>query len=435
MSADAARLGIEPDLLAKMSTLPDGKLLEALDVLAAVAELPDVRRLINDMRPRLRKLQPRRAPTLKRVLFQPVEDLFASGAPRPGSPSIPRSAIALCWSLLEQREPQQMSALAAALRALPRDDPRAILPLAHELWSLAAGVVAAAEKEGAVDEAVALIGRILVVASEVQAFKRALPQKPMTLHGNARALQLVKEGVEAIKAKGVAIDGFILAVAARLESPAELFRTLQTAEIPLPASAAKLLGAYVIDEVVKEAKELADTSVISPEDAARDADRLFRVLTDAQNNLGGKMKNELNEGTRHVDGVIKGLLGRHVIEPATTVIAAALGRAGAPANDEDLVAAEAHARALARSRQLAKHVGLDAAANAAVIAIRDQLKANIGQTLETGGATRDKDAVRKTVFGTIRLLEMVAGPEEAERLLRQAQKHLSDEGAKAAPGS
>ena len=163
MSEQAARLGLEPDLLKKLSTLPDGKFVEALDVLSSVAELPDVMRFIDVVRPRLRKLQPRRRPTLKRLLFLPVEDLFVTGAPRPGSPAIPRTTIAACWSLLERYEPQQLAALAAVLHKMPRADPRSVQPLAHQLWSVAAGGIEAAEQAETVSEPVAMIGKILAV--------------------------------------------------------------------------------------------------------------------------------------------------------------------------------------------------------------------------------------------------------------------------------
>jgi hypothetical protein len=430
MSGAPKQAGVEPGLLNKISALPDGKFVEALDVLAPIAETSEVTHFIEKIRPRLRKLQPRRRLTLKRILFQPVEDLFVAEPLRTGAPTIPRSTIALCWDLMQSREPDQMAALAAVLAKSAKSDPRALLPLSHQLWILAATTIAAAEKEGGVAEPVSLVGKVLAAASEIEAFKRKLPQRPLPrLKDNPRPLQEIKASVESIRARGRSVDGFILVVAARLESPAQLFRLMQDAEIPLPAAAARLLGAYVIDEVVKQADVLQEVREIRPEDAARDADRLFRTLTDAQRNLKGSMKSELDKGTQHVAGVIKELLGKHVIGAAAEVIGAAVAPAGSPPGTapktEQLVAAEAHARALARSRKLARHVGLESQASAAVSTIHDRLTASVDEALEGDHTDAEKELARKAVFGAIRLIELVAGPEEAERLLRRAQKRLA----------
>jgi hypothetical protein len=126
------------------------------------------------------------------------------------------------------------------------------------------------------------------------------------------------------------------------------------------------------------------------------------------------------------------LLGRQVINPAAATIAAALTQIKTAPGSADLIAAEAHARALGRSRRLAKNVGLESAAFTAVSNIREKLSANIGEML-LGGAAAVTDTARRSVFGTIRLFELVAGPEEAERVLRQAQKRLAPEAEAAEP--
>jgi hypothetical protein len=132
------------------------------------------------------------------------------------------------------------------------------------------------------------------------------------------------------------------------------------------------------------------------------------------------MKTDLDNGTKHVAGVIKDLLGRHVIDPATEAIEAALPGAGSTADTAQLVSAEAHARALARSRRLARQVGLDGRANAAVTAIQDRLRASIGQALDSAGPAGG--ASEQVAFSAIHILELVAGQPEAEKYLRLMQK-------------
>jgi hypothetical protein len=426
MSADGS-LALEPGLLNKILALPDGKFVAAIDVLAPIADLPEVTRLFDGIRPRLRQLQPRRRPSLRRLLFEPVEDLFVAELFRVGSPAIPRTAIAPCWALLEEREPEDLTVLAATLAKTPvTGDPRSRIPVATRLWQVAASAIAEAGRESPVPEAVAMIGSVLAAAAEVESFKQALPQKPLgNLGANPRALQEVKASVEGLRGRGVTVEGYILAVASRLESPAELFQMMQRAEIPLPGAAARLLSAYVIDDVTKRADELKDVRSIAPEDAARDADRLYRVLCDAQQNLKGAMKAELDSGTGHVAKVIKDVLGRHVIDPAADAIEAALPPGGATLEPSQLATAEAHARALARSRRLARQLGLDARATAAVTAIQDRLRASVNQAIENTPPGADKGAAQQTAYAAIHILEVVAGQAEAERFLRTTQKRLA----------
>ncbi|HUB94268.1 MAG TPA: hypothetical protein VL993_00030 [Stellaceae bacterium] len=411
----AEALSLDSGLLNKILELPDNKFVAALDVLAPIADRPEVTQLFETIRPRLRQLQPRRRPTLKRLLFQPVEDLFVAELFRTGSPAIPRTTIAPCWTLLEERLPEELTQLAAELAETPATgDPRSRIPIAKQLWRMGADAIITAGKESRLPEAVAMIGTVLAAASEVESFKQALPRKPLgNLADNPAVVTEVKASVEGLRARGQSVEGYILAIASRLESPAELFQMMQRAEIPLPAAAAKLLGAYVIDEVTKRADELKEVRTIAPEDAARDADRLFRVLSDAQNNLKGSMKAELDSGTRHVAEVIKTVLDRHVIDPAAAAIEAALPAAGAAMEQSQLEAAEAHARALAKTRRLAKHVGLEARANTTVAAIQDRLRQSIEKALDGDPAA---------AYATIHILEVVAGQSEAERFLRLVQK-------------
>jgi hypothetical protein len=386
-----------------------------------------VTRLFDEIRPRLRQLQPRRRPSLKRLLFEPVEDLFVAELFRAGSPAIPRTAIAPCWTLLQEWQPEELAALAVTLAKTPATgDPRSRIPVATRLWQVAVRAIAEADRGSRVPEAVAMIGTVLAAATEVESFKQALPQRPLAhLGDNPRAPQEVKASVEGLRDRGVTVEGYILAVAARLESPAELFQMMQRAEIPLPGAAARLLSAYVIEDVTKRADELKEIRSIAPEDAVRDADRLYRVLCDAQQNLKGAMKAELDNGTSHVAKVIKDVLGRHVIDPAADAIETALPAGGAAPEPSQLMTAESHARALARSRRLARQVGLDARATAAVTAIQDRLRASVNQAIENAPAGADRGAAQQTAYAAIHILEVVAGQAEAERLLRTTLKRLA----------
>ncbi len=427
MSGNSAPFSFDPSLLGKISSLSDQKLIEAMDVLAPVAEAPEVSRLLEDIRPRLRRLRPVRRPTLKRLLCRPLEDLLVSGAARKDAPSIPRSAIQPCWALLQERDPGRIQSLTERLAKLPRGEPRQRLELAREFWQRAAEIITEEEKRGAASEALALIGKVLAVASEIEAFKQALPAKPlMRLRDNGAATAAIREALAAISERGLQSEGYILVVAARLDSPAELFAWMRQAQITIPAAASRLLGAYVIEEVVKQAQHLQAAKTVSPEQAVTDADRLLRVLTDAEEGLKGPMRAELGQRAQHVVEVIRKMIGEHVIEPAADAVAAALPSADAPLTTQAVLAAEAHARALGRTRRIAAQVGLDDRVRSAVAMIQTRLQEAIEAALRRSAA--EPAAIKRheaEVFRSIRLVELVAGPAEAERLFAMARERLA----------
>lgn len=399
-------------VLSQVTILPDDKFVAALDVLGHAADEPEINKFIEDVRPRLRELRPVRRPTLKRLLCMPIEDLFVVAA-EGDTPLLPRSAITPCWQLLQSQEGLRLQALMAALGTLPRNEPKKISTLGHSLWKLAAKVLAGVDAES--EPSLALIGKAMGVAGEIQSFKQLMPVKPLLrLVKNELACSEIRTALHKIGEKKLSAEAYLLAVAARLESPGELFALLQAAEIPLPNPAARALGRQIIAVIVTRAGRLEGTKLLAPEQAAFEADRLARLLDDAKGSLKGPLRDEFDKSTARVTGVIQELLSQRVIDPAQGAIEAALGSA-----DADRSNAEAYARALGRSRRLAAQVGLESRMRSAVGAIRKRLEAAIRAV--SASAPEQQAAV----YGAVRLVELVAGPDEAGRLLQTAQRRVA----------
>ena len=111
----------------------DSVILRVTLAIDTLAERGAADRLLDGLRPRLGALRPPRPHALSRVLFTPLDPVIvATGAWRPGNPSIPRSLIAPVTALVRARLPDA-DEIEARLAAGSEADPR--------LWKQAADIL------------------------------------------------------------------------------------------------------------------------------------------------------------------------------------------------------------------------------------------------------------------------------------------------------
>ncbi len=119
------------------------------------------------------------------------------------------------------------------------------------------------------------------------------------------------------------------------------------------------------------------------------------------------------------------VIGERVLNDAATSIGAALSGTGEAPSRDTLRAADSHARALGRSRQIAAMVGLASEHTAAADSVRQKVTAEIdGLVAGARASTAPRAEAEAGIHRAIRIVELVDGPQEAQQLLRKVRQTL-----------
>jgi hypothetical protein len=408
--------GTLSELSKKLCALPEAKFLAVVEQLNPYSDVPAVAQLIDACRPRLRQLRPARPSSLKRLFSVPFEDLLASSSPADGlAPlSIPRAAIRPCWEVVKHKAADEISDLDARLREIGPANAKRLLDLCERLWLVGAGVLTAVTTEPAADHPrqMLLIRDALLAAPIIERFKREVPAKPVAAIGPAEKACIVK-CINELTGRRVPVIAFLLVVAARVRSPAELIELLGGTGAPVPEE----IETFAVAQLVDRVNRLDDTIAISgPEALAKEIDEVLQAMAETTGVVGKALKTGLDENALGMEQAARAALDEHVIDAAPGALEAAF--AIEPARDA-LLAAEAHARALYRSRKAAQRLGLGDKAEAIMTSMRHRFEACVQDELKAAAAT-GSPATSAALYRAIRMIELVAGTEAARPHLRAA---------------
>lgn len=414
-------LDLLPWLRERLTTLPDAKFIAVMENLGIISEFPAVEGLIHEARPRLRVLRPQRPRSLKRPLCLPLEDLLAASPAAPsGVAAVDRSVVDPLWRHIENHERAALTPLKAEFRRTPANRPQQLLDIGERLWRLGAKVLDSAPIPGMPEERSVLIRDILAAASAIEAFKRAVPRKPISRLGEYEAAW-IGDQLQIFAEQGLPKRGFLMVVAARLEAPAQLLAWLRERGEFVPPVVEQFIVGKLSREIARFDRE---AGTLAPDTLAVVANDLFVTLAAMEKTLGPSSRRELATRSDGLDTRVRDALQRRIIEPATQGVTAALG--DAPSR-EILRAAEGHALALAVSLKTATRVGLGAAADKAVVAIRraclDRIDEILRRSAGEGGV--DTDGAEAAMFQSVRLIELVEGVTSARDIMADARRRLA----------
>ena len=398
----------------KLLTLPDGKFLAVLQTLSPAAEAAPVQALINEARPRLRILRPERTPSLKRLLCQSFEDLFEV-TPTAGG-AITRAVIAPLWQLLETQASQQLTSLNQAFRETGAGNPKRLAEIAGKTCALAAETLTAHMASWPDPESGALLLDVLQAAPEIDAFKRLFPRRFMPKLGKPE-FDVLARHLEALSARRVPPQGYLVAIAARLIAPAQVLGWLRELGLAVPAALNQLAFDGAMGQIERVKQNAAEETAESFAEAAK---QLLDALEALDDKLGPSWREALSRQAPEIGRVLQARLRTEILEAAQENI---LGVLTDGATTDQLRAAESHARALARVRVMARRLDLAQSAEAVITAIRTECIGRIDSLL----AHPDAASARHMPAGvaqSIRLVEIVEGSAFARRTLEDARARI-----------
>jgi len=398
---DAAALSAEARRLRHaLAAAPDAVLAKVVAVFDGLSDRREADALLDAARPRLRRLRPPRPITFARLLFLPLDGVIVDArAWRRREGTLPRSAIPPLAAAVRDAIGAEAAAVEAASAGRSFADHAAIDAGGRRLWRAAARAAPAlalppgwAEAGLSAEDfrqAIALAGGVWRVADPLWAALAVATVGPPE--------DLARAALQAAAAEGPAILAAALATlllkAARPGSVAAVAAGLPGA----PPSLADRALAHWLEECRPEIPAAA------PEAAARMAEAFLEAMDDLEATPLGRRpehRQRIAALRREAAEACRGTFA----EAAATAVLAPLAAAGGAPDDATIAAIESTARQLRRLERAGRALGAAPAFDAALRQVTDRLAA-----LRATPGANPADAVR--------LVEILAGPEAALRLL------------------
>ncbi|CAO3404066.1 hypothetical protein [Azospirillum palustre] len=413
----------------KLLDIDEPKFRQIVDLLEQMNDHPDIQRTIAVIRPRLVELRLHRRPTLKRLFCDPFEDLFeALGKADPVPLSvIERSLMNSLWPLVEAEVGKEhMRAFRPALQNGPERK-----ALAEAFWGECAAAVTTIA-QGAVSghfsealdlrmnpnrmRALADIAIILSIAPEIMELKAALSPKPVPkLHGDhIEAIQTI--GRRLSRARPESLKIFILLAASRLTDPSVLLSGLWDMDLgQKSADRAALfmqLSGTVVAQIEDRSRSWQDTPASDRMAVADLALDLVASLDATRTAMEHSRNKEFDQRLKQVRNSVHTMVKTQVLQDADAGIVAAVGALeGGSEGRAQLAQAENHARALRKCATIADTLGLRGELREMTQRTTASLTEKAQQALAgPAGSTR-------TGYTAIRMIELIAGPAEANKIM------------------
>lgn len=459
------------DIERKLFEIPDEKVAQLTLLIersrAVVLSASIANAALGTLRPRLVKTRPPRYLTLQRVFCHPFEDLLVLPGDG-GKPfgRIARQSLAPIWDfVLGCLDAAAVKQLEASMRAAPAPeigashDPR-IPRLGVTLWSIAAGrlrqELARAETDAAHRaDLIARLGgepvladlsdiiALLELAAPVEKLRDILSPKPVG--------RLLEEQVEEIKqlytevvGSGQGVPGYLIAVAvARLSDGFQALALFDALE-DLPTGVNGLTPGQFVRAMLSGDSKRFFGAVTRTDPAQVDDAKVADMVGDFVALIGRLKKDGMADGpqpemeaaSRQLKEMVRvGVLGG-IDEKVLGGIEAVLApppvedpEAAKQASFDAKVEAENRVYALQRVARIATEIGADKDVNGAIKQLTTQID-NTGVTLindiKAGKFNAEgQEATRAKLFAAVRMLELVAGSQYANKLMKDGMAAIA----------
>ncbi|MGY0834793.1 hypothetical protein [Azospirillum argentinense] len=415
---------------AKLLDIDEARFRQVVDLLQQIGDHPEVQHTFSLIRPRLAEVRPRRRPTFKRLFCEPFEDLFQLPGGNQPAPlnKLDRKVVNALWPLVEgQIGKERLRGVARALGdAASRAEP------ASAFWSMAsaavAGILEQTETGRFADElglrlnpdrlrTVEDIARILTIAQPAAELKAVLSPKPVQkLHkDHLDGIQAI--GRQVARGRPEALKLFILLAAARLSDPSILLGNLWDMDLGQKSSDRAALFLDLCGTVVAQIEERshgvasASGGTVDRMAAATLAVNLVASLEATRNAMEHSRNKDFDKRLKIIRNSVHELVRTQVLDGAETEILSAVETMTPGTNTARMVQAENQARALRKCSTIADTLGL----RGALKSVTQQATASLTGTARQSLADGVGDV--RTGYTAIRMIELIAGPAEANQIM------------------
>lgn len=441
-------------LAAEAVRLSDAKFLQIYTLLEQLGGRPGLTQAFDALRPRLTTLRPPRRLNASRLFFQPAEDLFDDPAVYGrGLHRVSRATLPLCWRQIQDRlDPAVLAPLEQAVAACDPHDEARIYQAGLPLWRAGAQQLAvlAAEAEHNLRFRAATFGRdedvlvqvrtllgVIALGAEIEDLKQRLPPRPIGDLSDSQ-MTAIKSVLARLGDDDPARAGPVLLVlAARMRRPGDVLRLLDGLRLSGNQAAKDDLirdmsGVFIAQMLHQTARVGADGDIAAgPKDdaaAVRDLAGLAACaerLTEGLTSLGHAVNALRDAKVAAAAGAARTSIGKLVLRRVLADIDIRLKNLmfgdGVPVTPPDrMKRAEEAAQVLRRAARLAGALGVQRDVGDKITGLCREMEQRIG-ALVSGGRGADP-AARRQVFNILRIVEMLSGPDDAERLYRLAQR-------------
>jgi hypothetical protein len=407
------------------------------------------------LRPRLAILKPHRRMTLLRLMCMPYEDiLYNPGSPRKAIGKIPRNAIKSVWGLLlenvDRDRVRQFEEQLASMK-IEEQTRESLFEIGLEFWPFCAsalrGVIVVAEgstrlrrelieKMGDDNHFASLkeVVSMLEVAQAIMILRENLSKGPIDTVSN-RDLDAIIAAFTAVNAKGPdyqeCVIYVILARLADMATITDVFQRIDNAGAgavitQVSDTAAQAMVSQMEDQINDQIKDMEDDISVAP-----DRETLARQAGSYVNSLAGAAKAIGQTGSRQQSrrvGQVRGELATKVLEnvliegdeATAALLATLLSSVSSFDEDEDSMSADVLEKiqdrivSLRVAERYAEDIGLGGEVEQRLNTIEKGLTDRADRLLSTFSIGSDRNRAEVNLNGTVRLLELVMGPEAAD---------------------
>lgn len=414
----------------KLLDIDEGRFRQVVDLLQQIGDLPEVQHTFSLIRPRLAEVRPKRRPTFKRLFCEPFEDLFQLPSGNQPAPlnKVDRGVVNSLWPLVEdQIGKDRLRGVAGAL-----SDGASRVEPARAFWNMAsaavAGILEQAEAGRFADDlglrlnpdrvrTIEDIAHILTIAQPVADLKAILSPKPIQkLHkDHLDGIQTI--GRLVARSRPESLKLFILLAAARLSDPSILLGSLWDMDLGQKSSdrAALFLdlSGTVVAQIEERSRGGAATAggMVDRLAAANLAVDLVASLEATRNAMEHSRNKDFDQRLKTIRESVHELVRTQVLDGAETEILSAVETLAPGADTARMVQAENQARALRKCSTIADTLGL----RGELKSVTQQATASLTGTARQSLADGVGDA--RTGYTAIRMIELIAGPAEANQIM------------------
>lgn len=394
------------------------------------------------LRKRLRRLRPRRAPTFTRLLCLPFEE-FIGDSDLPGPYLVPRKHCRLLGRFVEALlDRKDIERYRVSVASVPHDDVAALLRVGESFWRRAAQAIRAADirqrksRKGTLRDSLELIASCLDVGMQMSSLTTGLPRERFRQLDN-RAKDLVARAIKSVPENRVEELRFpMVLLSLRLETPPAVIPLLQDQTIDISvrmrAKLIKMMSRYlemdlqvevsVVEEIAKQADQPGPSAILQ--------DLLPSIEKALANRSAGVGSIPVQSVLETAGGVVR----EKIIEPSPASISSRLQElwtadgavtAGISEHDASLAhidrmgGIEEELATLADLMEYADALGLRRDIRQATDAARtriDETADHLMQNLGRMTSQQDLDDCRRNVYGMVRMIELLEGPDKADQL-------------------